>query len=151
MKESFGKLTIVALLTPLVGACAPNISRQVSSADQRTLQEGSYASPPGHEAPINTGATRRQAPGLVVYIDPVTGEILPKPQPAPGDPNLLQPMFQTAPAPTQQPVEVYGAEPGSGVKVRLNRQFHQPLVATTDSGGKIKLEHRPAQSDSEAR
>jgi hypothetical protein len=33
------------------------------------------------------------------------------------------------------------------VKVKLNRQFNQPLFATIEADGKIKLEHRPAHPE----
>jgi hypothetical protein len=50
-----------------------------------------------------------------------------------------------------QAVEVPSPVPGGGVKVNLNRQFHQPLFAIIDGDGKLRFQHRPAHSDSEAK
>jgi hypothetical protein len=150
MKSSryFDRFALVALLAGLAIACADKLASTVAAGEPNTIPESAQPSsgmPQSKEAPNSNGRVAPQASGLVVHIDPVTGEILPKPQVAPDqkpDPQV----FQSAPAPASQFVEVASPSPGGGVKVHLNRQFHQPLVATVDSDGKIRLRHRPAQN-----
>jgi hypothetical protein len=139
------EITLAALLITVACACAPKLAPPKSA---ETISAAPEAQKPSHTA----GSPIPQAPGLVVHIDPVTGEILPKPPVAPAGQKLEPQLFQSAPAPAPQLLEVPSAAPGGGVKVNLNRQFHQPLLATMDAHGKIKIEHRPArQADTESK
>ena len=79
--------------------------------------------------------------GIVVHIDPTTGEFLPDP-PASG---VAQPPAATAAkAPLPELYEVASPTPGGGVMIDLKGQFRTPLVATTDADGKVTLKHESA-------
>jgi len=78
------------------------------------------------------------APGFVVHINPITGEIPPGP-PA----GALTPpqAAETAKVPAPQFFTVPSAVPGGGVMVDLQGHFLTPLVATIDADGKVTLKH----------
>jgi hypothetical protein len=157
MKTSrhFDKVALVALLTALAGGCAHKLAPQVVSGELITIPDSSQPplnTTPAREVPNSAGGVPQSGAGFVVHIDPITGQILPKPPiPSSGQELDLQ-QRQSLPAQTPQVLEVPSEVPGGGVKVNLNRQFHIPLVATIDTDGKITLEHRPAwQADIETK
>jgi hypothetical protein len=147
--SDFEKAGLAAVLIALAGGCAHKLADQVASEEWSAVPgivQPSLASTEAREISHSAGQVISKAPGLVVHIDPLTGEILPKP-PVPPAGQILDPQqYQSAPAPAPQAVEVPSPVPGGGVKVNLNRQFHQPLFATMDADGRIRLEHRPAQT-----
>ncbi|MDH3443845.1 MAG: hypothetical protein OEN50_07980 [Deltaproteobacteria bacterium] len=90
------------------------------------------------------GTADKNTGGMVVHVDPDTGQILPQsPVALPGQQGQTH-WFQSAAAPAAQPQEVFSPTPGGGVMVNLNRQFHQPLIATIDETGKVHLKHGSA-------
>ncbi len=142
----FEKIALAVLLTALAGGCTQKLAPYVAMGQPDLVPESSQLSfDPTQGREIPNSKLSQQAPGLVVHLDPATGEILPKPPGAPGGQELEPQLFQSAPAPAPQLLEVPSATLGGGVKVNLNRQFHQPLLATMDADGKIKIEHRPAR------
>jgi hypothetical protein len=150
MKTSrhFDKVALAALLTVLAGGCAHKLAPQVGSGELITIPNSSQPplnTTPGKEVANSAGGVAQSGAGLVVHVDPITGQILAKPPIPPIGQELELQQLQSVPAQTPQVLEVPSTVPGGGVKVNLNRQFHIPLVATIETDGKIKLEHRPAQ------
>lgn len=123
-------------LAILAGGCAGKM------AAPRTVAEPTISShnlPPQLDSARTAGvASSENAPGFVVNIDPVTGEILRGP-PA----SALTPPNAAAAANTPAPefFEVPSSVPGGGVKVKLQDQFLTPLVATIGADGDVTLKH----------
>lgn len=82
-------------------------------------------------------AANENAPGIVVHIDPITGEFRPGP---PGGATLPQ-AAQAAKAAAPPFKEIPSPIPGGGVMIDVQGHFHTPLVATMDADGKVTLKH----------
>ncbi len=134
------KIALAMLATALACGCAEKL---VSHSGGTSLEAVSQRA--AQKSADSAADRTAQTPGLVVHIDPVTGEILAKPAaPPPGQiPDAQQ--FQSAPVTAPPAFEEASPEPGGGVKVKLNRQFHQPLFAIIDDDGKIRFGHRLAR------
>ncbi|MDZ4345628.1 MAG: hypothetical protein U1E51_24705 [Candidatus Binatia bacterium] len=122
------RVVLTALLVVFAGGCAANIPGQPQP--QFDAARSSDAAKPEM---AGTGV----ASGLVVHIDPKTGEFLPEP-PADGvtpqRANAVKapaPQFDLVPSPT----------PGGGVMIDLQGHFQTPLVATIDADGKVTMKH----------
>jgi hypothetical protein len=145
------KIATAVLLPAFAGACAHNPagpetgivlpSASIFKSQLAASQAEAVSQAAGHDAV--------QAPGFVVHIDPLTGQILPKASAAPGQEPLQAQQLHSAPVSEPEPVATPSPVPGGGVRVKLNRQFHQPLVATIAADGKIRLQHRPQHSESD--
>ena len=81
---------------------------------------------------------RENAPGFVVHIDPITGEILPGPSAGALTPPKAA---ETAKMPAPQFFAAPSSVPGGGVVIDLQGHFRTPLVATIDADGKMTLKH----------
>jgi hypothetical protein len=105
---------------------------------------------PTNPAQASAEENARPSSGLVVHIDPATGRIVPKPTAGGNVPAIPAPQFQSAPTADSDFVEEASPIPGGGIKVNLKRRFHQPLTATSQPDGRIRIEHTPtdAQVDS---
>jgi hypothetical protein len=81
------------------------------------------------------------AHGMIIHIDPQTGEL--RKTPAPGTvPLQLSPQERNAFSTSHQGlVEMPSSVPGGGVKLDLQGRFQSPLVVTIDRDGKIKTQH----------
>jgi hypothetical protein len=81
------------------------------------------------------------ASGMIIHIDPQTGEL--RKTPAPGTvPLQLSPQERNAFSTSHQGlVEMPSSVPGGGVKLDLQGRFQSPLVVTIDRDGKIKMQH----------
>jgi hypothetical protein len=144
------KFVLAALLAGSAGGCVEKLALPVASVESGASSRPSIDAAEVKEAPNSAGHVAQQAPGLVVHIDPATGEILPRPVP-PASPKPESQTLQSTPASVPQALETPSTAPGGGVKVNLNRQFHRPLVATIDADGKVTFEHRSAQQSPEER
>lgn len=149
--KNLRKIALAILLTTLAGACALTPVPHRGTASLSTYpatSEPQTPEPEAKEISQAAGHNRPQAPGFVVHVDPLTGQMLPEP-PTPAQGAVLESQqLHSTPIEAPQAVEIPSAVSGGGVKVKLNRQFHQPLFATIEAGGKIKLEHGPAHSES---
>jgi hypothetical protein len=140
MRATHGLLT--GLFT--AGAClAVTASPTFAGANQLTpsgqTQTGPGAS--GSYQPAEKPAAVSSTPGMMVYIDPRTGALLPGPT-SDTIPLQLPPEMQNALSTSDQGlVEVQSSEPGGGVKVYLHGRFQSPLFAITDANGKVKMQH----------
>ena len=132
-------LTAMVVLVMGCAAKTPNPltkdERIVSPETAASKLDNAHTATPSN--PAMTG--REKAPGIVVHIDPTTGEVLP--EPSPGDAPRTLPQ-EAAKVPAPQLYEVPSPVPGGGVMIDLQKQFRTPLVATMDEDGKVILKHQ---------
>jgi hypothetical protein len=79
--------------------------------------------------------------GMVIHVDPRTGDLLR--EPAPGSvPLQLGPELSNALSTAHQGlVEVPSPAAGGGVTVDLQGRFQNPLIVTIDAAGRFKMHH----------
>jgi hypothetical protein len=133
---------LISVSIVFAGGCAANMQTPKAVEERATGLEDSQ--PQFDTAQTDKGAKtatnpRENAPGIVVHIDPTTGEFLPEP-PA-GGVALPQPA-DAARAPAPQLYEVPSPVPGGGMMIDLQGQFRTPLVATMGPDGKVTLKHQ---------
>jgi hypothetical protein len=141
----------LSIAVVLATGCAVNMRAGARIEERIVGPEPEPAQPqvePVHTpaAPMPGSIGREKAPGVVVHIDPITGEFLPEP------PAYSVATPQAAKAPEPQFFEVPSTVPGGGVVVELKGHFRTPLVATIETDGKVKLNHQstlPSATDSE--
>jgi lysophospholipase L1-like esterase len=83
--------------------------------------------------------TRGGSGGMTIYVDPVTGAIIPPPS----GPHTLRtsPADTTAPAPPAEKLpETPGTSPAGGIKLDLQGRFQSAVVAHTRADGTIATE-----------
>jgi hypothetical protein len=84
---------------------------------------------------------RRHASGIVIYLDPQTGQLLKEPTPG-SVPLQLSPSVQRALSTSHQGlVAVPGSVPGGGVKVDLQGRFRSPLIGATGADGTVGIHY----------
>ena len=100
-----------------------------------------FAVPPVFSEDSQPAAGPPGAPGVVIYVDPLTGAILR--EPAPGTvPLQLTPQLLNALSTSHQGlVETPSAVAGGGVKLDLQGRFQNSLFITIDANGKTKMQH----------
>lgn len=132
----------------IAGGCAAKMA--APKAVEEPLINSQHAEPQLDRAraagAVTTAAVASEnAPGFVVHIDPITGEILPGlPAGAVTPPKAAE----TAKVPAPQFFAVPSSVPGGGVMIDLQGHFRTPLVATIDADGKMTLKHAsPAATD----
>ena len=133
-------VSLTAFMVVFVGGCAANMAAPIAGDEVANSSE--LAQPRFHAArtsqPANPSASdSKAAPGLVVHIDPTTGEFLPEP---PADGVTTQ-AADAAKAPVPQLKAVPSPTLGGGIMVDLQGQFQMPLVATIDAAGKVTMKH----------
>jgi hypothetical protein len=143
-------IALALILSAVAGGCVHKPAPHAGAASLNPYSVTGEPQPAAREAKEILQAGGHGAPratGFVVHVDPLTGEILPEP-PAPAQGQVPErQQLQSAPIDPLPAVETPSPVPGGGVKVKLNRQFNQPLFATIEADGKIKLEHRPAHPE----
>ena len=129
-------LTQHSLVPP---ACITVAASPVVAGESKPAPAGQAQQAPDAGAPRPSGTPA--PPGLIIYIDPQTGQFVK--EPAPGTvPLQFSPQLQNALSTSDQGlVEEPSAVPGGGVKVNLQGRFRSPLFATTDANGKAKIQH----------
>jgi len=145
MKQVILQTRVILTLLPAVfiGGCAANMAAPPSlekpTAGSKQAQVEFNAARSSDAATPNIAGTGG-ASGLVVEIDPVTGEFLPEPPVNGVTPQKVEaaakvpaPQFEVVPSPT----------PGGGIMIDLQGQFQTPLVATIDADGKLTMKHEP--------
>jgi hypothetical protein len=126
-----------------VGACFV-VAVHPAGAEEGHLsgqpQTGSGMSGPQPSA-AKPSAVPEGASGMIIHIDPQTGEL--RKTPAPGAvPLQLSPQERNAFSTSHQGlVEMPSPVPGGGVKLDLQGRFQSPLVVTIDPDGKFKMQH----------
>jgi hypothetical protein len=91
-----------------------------------------------------------KSPGLIVHINPKTGEIITPPRGTTAG-QILQPPADASRKPPTELREALSPVPGGGVVMHLDDRFMSPLTATIDADGKIKLEHKQTKPGSDER
>jgi hypothetical protein len=110
----------------LVGSWQPTAGEMLTDTD--------VAVPPGEQSSANSG-------GMIVYIDPQTGEILPEPAPG-AQPLRLSPADQNAFSTSHVGlVQVPGSVPGGGVRLDLRGRFQNPFIAVVGEEGTAAVGH----------
>jgi len=134
MKEVRRLLGLEVLIMTLSVGCVGNFGAQIHSEAVTTQVSSDIerASEP----------TERDE-GIIVHIDPTTGEIITPPTGVLTQPPVTarQPLPELTPTPS--PV------PGGGVMIHLDDRFQTPLTATIDADGKVRFEHKRTGSGSD--
>ena len=135
------RVVLTALLVVFAAGCAANVAAPVGVINPAT----SLGQPqPQFDAARSSDAAKPEmagtgiASGLVVHIDPNTGEFLPEPL---ANGVTPQPAANAAKASAPQLYEVPSPTPGVGVMIDLQGHFQTPLVATIDADGKVTMKH----------
>jgi hypothetical protein len=106
---------------------------------------------PGNGQSETASTVAGGTPGMVIYVDPKTGAFLK--EPAPGTvPLHLTPQLSHALSTSHHGlVETPSPVPGGGFKLDLQGRFQNPLFATIDADGTLRIKHlreTPAPADS---
>lgn len=123
-----GRSAVAVRLAQIVGVAGSLVAAQFASAADAVAQ-----TLPETEQPVEGG--------MVVYIDPITGEVLPNS--APGTtPLQLSPAEANAFSTSSVGlVEVPNAAPGGGVKIDLRGRFQNPFVGVVGADGRATARH----------
>jgi hypothetical protein len=136
---------MLALATACACAPRPSLLSEPAAAGPRRNSDG--AAKPA----LTVGERAEHSSGLVVHIDPVTGQIVPTLPAAASAPLIPAPQFHSMPMTDSDFIEETSPLPGGGIKVHLKRRFHQPLTATTQPDGRTRIEHKSAGAQSESK
>ena len=137
------KAVLGALLVILASGCVAYIPEKANPEPYPTGPEAVELIPAGTQG-TEPG---EKAPGIIVYIDPKSGKITPKPTealPAQRGQQSLERARETV----SELHETLSPVPGGGVVIHLGERFSTPLTATIDADGKLRLEHLPTLPDS---
>ena len=130
------KFGLTALTVTFITGCFAHVSERANS-DSRTKLESETG---------QTAEPTEKPPGIIVHIDPTTGEIITPPAGA-----LLGPVVPPSVEPAKKPLpelrETLSPVPGGGVMIHLDERFRTPLSATIDTDGKVRFQHKQTSSD----
>jgi hypothetical protein len=137
------RFELVMLIVTFAAGCAANITAPPSpySIGDPETPRSTLNSRHFREVEQESGAAPQSAPGIVVHIDPATGRVLPIPSATTPAPGIQGQALGQVGASVPPVFEQLSTTPGGGVMVKLNRQFHTPLIATIDSDGKVVIKH----------
>jgi hypothetical protein len=131
------KFGLAALTVTFLTGCFGHLSQRANSdslASKHESETGQTAEPTG------------KVPGIIVHIDPQTGEIvIPPARALPGP--VAQPPVDAIKKPLAEPRETPSPVPGGGVMIDLDERFQTPLSATIDTEGKVRFQHKQTGSD----
>jgi hypothetical protein len=137
------KATLGILLATLASGCVAHISDPVHPEPSVLRSEPVEIIPAG----ARETEPGEKAAGIIVYIDPKSGEFTNGP--SEGLPvQRPQQSLEQAGEPVSQLNETLSPVPGGGVTIHLGRRAFTPLTATIDADGKLRLEHLPSLPDS---
>ena len=124
-----------------VGACFIAVMHPAFAEEGKPVSSGQPQTGVVTTGPPQPTAVPEGAPGMIIHIDPQTGEL--RRTPAPGTtPLQLSPQERNAFSTSHQGlVEVPSSVPGGGVKLDLQGRFHSPLAVTIGPDGKLKMQH----------
>ena len=113
--------------------CAGCSSTAITCSQHDTgFQEMRLASPSNRNIAI-----AENVQGMIVHIDPLTGEIISEPS----EHTKVPLSAETERVAVHELIEVPSPVAGGGIMVELNGQFETPLSATVDPFGKITVKH----------
>ena len=127
-------------------ACIAITPLPVFAGEGAAAATGQAQPAPAASAPPPAGAPA--SGGMIIYVDPQTGQFVK--EPAPGTvPLQLPPHIQNAFSTSDQGLFLEPSSvPGGGEMINLQGRFRSPLFATTDANGKLKIVHPDATPDS---
>jgi hypothetical protein len=129
----------LALTVTFITGCFGHVSERANSDSRASMLESETG---------QTAEPTERAPGIIVHIDPKTGEIITPPAGAlPGPVAQPQPPVGAAKKPLAELRETLSPVPGGGFMIYLDERFHTPLSATIDTDGKVRFEHKQTGSD----
>ncbi len=141
------KIELGALMLILSAGCSPSVPSSADTEDRAASSESSQ--PPQGTAQVTetrqpaAGATEK-APGMIIHIDPITGEIVSTPAtPLPTDKLTTETPKELRVVPS--PV------PGGGVMIELDDRFSTPQKATVEADGKVTIKHQSAPTTTGAK
>jgi hypothetical protein len=132
------KAALGTLLVILASGCGAHIPAKVNPEPNLTRPEAVEPIPAGTRG-TDSG---EKAPGIIVYIDPKSGEFTTRPSDA-WPVQRPQQSLEKAREPASEFHEMLSPVPGGGVMIHLGERFFAPLTATIDAEGNLKLEHLP--------
>jgi len=127
------KFGLAALTVTFLTGCFGHLSQRANSDSLASKLES------------GTGQTAEPT-GIIVHIDPKTGEIIIPPARALPGP-VAQPPVDAIKKPLAEPRETPSPVPGGGVMIDLDERFQTPLSATIDTEGKVRFQHKQTGSD----
>ena len=136
-------IVLSALLVVVLSGCAANMAMPIAVDSLAASPDGA---PPRFDSaetsrPANpSAAARKEAAGMVVHIDPTTGEFLPEP----AADGVTTQAADAAKVSVRQLKAVPSPTLGGGIMIDLQGQFQTPLVATIDADGKLTMKHESA-------
>ena len=136
------KVLLGIVFGALASGCVAHIPEQRNAEPSLTRPEGVQLIPAGAQR-TEPG---EKAPGIIVHIDPKSGEFtIPpsRPMPAQGPQQSLE----RAAGPASELHETLSPVPGGGVMIHLGERSFTPLTATIDANGNLRLEHQPPVPD----
>lgn len=139
----FGKAALGALLVSLASGCAAHIPEKTRPEPYLSRSDLGEVAP----ADSQGAEPAEKAPGIIVYIDPQSGEITPGPGAA-WPAQRGQQSLGSVGQPVSDLQETLSPVPGGGVMIHLGERFSTPLSATIDAEGKLRVEHLPTLPDS---
>jgi hypothetical protein len=136
------KSALVVLIASITAGCSGHL--QEESELNKFYAIGLDSETPTAGEPI----TRDADSGMVVHIDPNSGEIVaPDRMPVPG--QVPQRSVDASKRTSGDLRETPSPEPGGGVMLHLDERFMTPLKVTVDAEGKVTLNHQSGMSDSD--
>ena len=129
------KFGLAALTVAFITGCFGHVSERANSDSRASKLESETG---------QTAEPTEKSPGIIIHIDPKTGEIITPPAGVLPDPDA-QPAV--AKKPLAELRETLSPVPGGGVMINLDERFHTPLSATIDIDGKVRFQHKQTSSD----
>ena len=129
------KFGLAALTVAFITGCFGHVSERANSDSRASKLESETR---------QTVEPTEKSPGIIIHIDPKTGEIITPPAGVLPDPDA-QPAV--AKKPLAELRETLSPVPGGGVMINLDERFHTPLSATIDIDGKVRFQHKQTSSD----
>ncbi len=99
-----------------------------------------------HADSLDNAAFPKGQAGHRIYIDPMTGQLIPGPELERSEPIPLSARERNAMSTSSRGlVEEY--HPDGSVSVNLQGRFQSAIFATVDKEGKVRISHTPSQED----
>jgi hypothetical protein len=131
------KLGLAVLAVTFITGCFGHVSERANSDALSSKLESETG---------QTAEPTEKPPGIIVHIDPKTGEIIiPPARGLPGP--VAQPSADAAKKSLAEPRETLSPVPGGGVMIDLDERFQTPLSVTIDADGKVRFQHKQTSSD----
>jgi hypothetical protein len=131
------KFGLAALTVAFITGCFGHVSERANSDSRASKLESETG---------QTAEPTEKSPGIIVHIDPKTGEFITPPAGVLPGPDAHPPVDATK-KPLAELRETLSPVPGGGVMIDLDERFHTPLSVTIDTDGKVRFQHKQTGSD----